>query len=113
MMGYRYRLHAQDLPGRPDIVFRRRKKAIEVRGCFWHHHDAPNCSNSAMPKTRSEWWSAKLTRNVERDQKNIDRLHSLGWDVLILWECELGNDNLNLRLRSYLGMPRAVGATHG
>jgi DNA mismatch endonuclease Vsr len=111
-MGYRYRLHAPELPGRPDIVFRPRMKAIEIRGCFWHQHDASDCPNAVMPKTRNAWWSAKLARNIERDEQNLTRLHQLGWQVLVLWECELSNDDLGPRLRSFLDVPGEFGATH-
>lgn len=86
--GYRYRLHVRDLPGKPDIVFRSRKVAIFVHGCFWHRH---GCKYTTMPSTRQEFWAEKFAGNMERDKKNIQLLHELGWSVLVLWECEIKN----------------------
>lgn len=85
-MGYRYRLHAKELPGTPDIVFRPKKKVIFVHGCFWHRHKG--CKLARMPKSRVEFWRTKLTANRDRDRTNIDQLRRLGWDVLVIWECE-------------------------
>lgn len=92
-MGFRYRLHCNDLPGRPDIVFLGRKKVIFVHGCFWHGH--PNCKASKLPETRKEFWRTKISSNQERDKKNIKELENLGWKVLIVWQCEL-KDVLNI-----------------
>lgn len=86
--GFRYRLHAADLPGRPDIVFRSRKKVIFVHGCFWHQHDG--CRNAVMPKTRAAFWSEKLAKNVARDQMVLEQLREKGWTALVIWECETG-----------------------
>jgi DNA mismatch endonuclease (patch repair protein) len=86
-MGYRYRLHSRDLPGKPDLVFRTRKRIIEVRGCFWHQH--PGCTESHVPKSRTSYWFPKLARNVERDAANYKKLRALGWRVLVVWECEV------------------------
>ena len=88
-MGYRFRLHRRDLPGRPDIVLTARRKIVEVRGCFWHRHPDPACRNAVLPKVRADWWAAKLARNVERDQRNLTALCDAGWSVLVLWECEV------------------------
>lgn len=88
-MGYRYRLQARDLPGRPDIVFRKRKKAIFVHGCFWHRHPDPACKLARLPKTRLDFWLPKLEGNRRRDIANVERLEALGWQVLLVWECEL------------------------
>ncbi|WP_246621779.1 very short patch repair endonuclease [Rhizobium laguerreae] len=99
-LGYRYRLHAKDLPGRPDIVFRPRKKAVEVRGCFWHRHQG--CKNCVMPSTRSDWWEGKLTANVLRDERNMADLAALGWEVLIIWECEANHNDIPKRLINFL-----------
>lgn len=85
--GYRYRLHARDLPGRPDIVVRTRKLAIFVHGCFWHQH--PGCANARMPKSRTDFWQAKLSGNTERDKRNLSALRRAGWRVMIIWECQL------------------------
>lgn len=84
-IGYRYRLHQKGLPGRPDIVFPGRKKAIFVHGCFWHSH---GCSKGRPPKSKLDYWGPKLERNRERDRQNIEDLHSLGWDALTVWQCE-------------------------
>lgn len=86
--GLRYRLQARDLPGRPDIVFRSRKVAIFVHGCFWHRHPDPDCRLARLPKSRQEFWLPKLTGNRERDLRNRARLESDGWTVLEIWECE-------------------------
>jgi DNA mismatch endonuclease Vsr len=88
-LGYGYRLHQRDLPGRPDIVFRGRRKVLEVRGCFWHRHADPSCKNAVLP--RSEWWRRKLEQNVERDKRNSFALQAAGWSLLVVWECELAN----------------------
>ena len=89
-LGYRYRLHAPELPGKPDIVFRGRKKVIFVNGCFWHQHK--NCKLAPIPKTRVRYWTEKLARNKERDKSNVKRLRDRGWAVLVVWECELKNE---------------------
>lgn len=84
-MGYRYRLHRKDLPGKPDLVFGPRRKVIFVHGCFWHQH---SCRDGRIPASRQEYWEPKLRRNVERDAEAIRRLEQGGWRVLIVWECE-------------------------
>lgn len=102
-MGYRYRLHAKDLPGRPDLVFRPRRKAIFVHGCFWHRHEG--CSRNRSPKSpeRRDYWRMKLNGNVQRDRRNIDALKRMGWRSLVIWECETTDtDRLSERLRSFL-----------
>ncbi|RVO31644.1 very short patch repair endonuclease [Sinorhizobium meliloti] len=91
-LGYRYRLHRKDLPGKPDIVFGPRRKIIEVRGCFWHAHSRydPACREVRAPvKTNTAYWGPKIDRNVARDAANLGKLTSLGWNVLVIWECEL------------------------
>jgi DNA mismatch endonuclease (patch repair protein) len=85
-LGYHYRLHYGELPGRPDIVFPEKRKAIFVHGCFWHRHEG--CSRCRMPKSRLEFWGPKLEKNRLRDLKNLAKLRELGWDVLVVWECE-------------------------
>jgi DNA mismatch endonuclease (patch repair protein) len=86
-MGYRYRLHRSDLPGKPDLAFIKRRKAVFVHGCFWHGHD---CNRGArVPKQNSVYWIEKITRNKARDQANLTKLSALGWRCLIIWECEL------------------------
>ena len=84
--GKRYRLHARELPGCPDIVFRGLRKAIFVHGCFWHRHWG--CPRASTPRTRVEFWEAKFDKNRERDRNNQDALRELGWSFLIVWECE-------------------------
>jgi DNA mismatch endonuclease (patch repair protein) len=91
--GFRYRLHAKDLPGRPDIVFRSRKIAIFVHGCFWHRHDDPDCKLARMPKSRLEFWGPKLASNAARDERDIAALRDLGWTVLVVWECGLTKES--------------------
>ncbi len=88
-LGYRYRLHRKDLPGKPDLVFGLRQKVIFVHGCFWHLHPDPNCVDARMPKSNTDYWKPKLERNVERDKQHIDELTNDGWGVLVIWECEI------------------------
>jgi DNA mismatch endonuclease (patch repair protein) len=100
-MGYRYGLHCSDLPGKPDLVFRSRKKVIEVRGCFWHQHRT--CPEGRIPKSSIHYWRAKLIRNVQRDKSNLQRLRALGWRVLVIWECKTNDrEDLTLKLRKFL-----------
>ena len=101
-MGYRYRLHRKDLPGKPDIVFGPRHKIIFVHGCFWHGH---NCKRgNRTPATNTEYWQAKIAGNVERFEGQLEQLHLTGWRTLTIWECELKDlDDLSQRLRSFLG----------
>jgi DNA mismatch endonuclease (patch repair protein) len=100
-MGYRYRLHRSDLPGRPDLVFVSRKKAIFIHGCFWHQHACP--AGDRMPKTRVEFWRAKLEGNVARDRRAVRRLRRAGWRVLTIWECQANDRHKVLnRLRTFL-----------
>jgi DNA mismatch endonuclease (patch repair protein) len=102
-LGYRYRLHRRDLPGRPDLVFVTRRKAILVHGCFWHRHSEPTCKLARLPKSRLEFWLPKLEANSARDQINEAALRASGWDVMVIWECEL-KDMLSLetKIRSFL-----------
>lgn len=107
-MGYRYRLHNQKLPGRPDMVFPSRRKVILVHGCFWHQHPDPACKRTRLPKTNQDYWVSKLQRNAMRDTKNVEDLQALGWNVLILWECEVSSlmpGDLSDRLRRFLDAP--------
>jgi len=85
-MGYRFRLHRKDLAGKPDIVLPKHKIAVFVNGCFWHGHD---CPRGKRPSTNTEFWNEKLSRNVERDRSNCERLKAEGWGVAIVWECEI------------------------
>lgn len=86
-MGLRFRVCRKDLPGTPDIVFPRHKVAIQVRGCFWHQH--AECDAGRLPKSNVEYWEPKLTNNVNRDKANDAALVSLGWHLLVFWECEI------------------------
>lgn len=102
-MGYRYRLHRKDLPGKPDMVFPSRKKIIFVHGCFWHRHGDPNCKLARLPKSRLDFWLPKLTANAERDAKIQARLAELGWGVMTVWECEARDaDALKRRISEFL-----------
>lgn len=98
--GYRYRLHVANLPGKPDLVFVGLKKVIFIHGCFWHMHES--CAGSRIPKSRVEFWTAKLSANRERDAKNVSELRQLGWDVLTIWECELAGSDLLKKMRLFL-----------
>ena len=103
--GYRYRLHVRKLPGSPDIVFPSRKKVIFVHGCFWHRHD--HCDSARMPKSRVEFWREKLNGNKARDARSFEALAQAGWQVLVIWECEIRDrQRLESELRSFLGSVR-------
>lgn len=104
--GLRFRLQARELPGRPDIVFRSRKIAVFVNGCFWHRHDDPDCKLSRLPKSRQEFWGPKLTSNAERDRRNIEALRELGWAVEVVWECNLGPEALGALANRIQATPR-------
>lgn len=85
--GYRFRIHRKDLPGNPDIVFPKYKTAVFVHGCFWHFHE--DCREGRIPSTNTEFWNNKLSKNIERDKRNINALEEAGWRVLVIWECEI------------------------
>lgn len=100
--GYRYRLHASRLPGKPDIVLASRSKAIFVHGCFWHGHDCPR--GRRQPKTNALYWTAKIARNRARDRHAMQELWRRGWTVLVIWECETKDlATLRVRLTNFLG----------
>lgn len=86
-LGFRFRLHRYDLPGRPDLVFISRRKIIQVHGCFWHQHTG--CARSHIPNSKLDYWLPKLERNKRRDNEHLAQLKDLGWSVLVVWECEL------------------------
>ncbi len=96
-----YRLHRRDLPGRPDIAFVGRRKAIFVHGCFWHGHGCRE--GSRRPRTRQEYWAAKISGNQERDARHHTRLKEQGWEVMVVWECEIPSPSLAARLAAFLG----------
>ena len=99
--GFRYRLHPRTLPGRPDIVFPRRKKAIFVHGCFWHSH---SCRKGQAPKSRLDYWAPKLSANSRRDAAKVAELEKLGWSVMTIWQCEIADrDLLIAKLTTFLG----------
>lgn len=100
-LGYRFRLHRRNLPGKPDLVFPRLRKIVLVHGCFWHRHEG--CRLATHSKSRTEFWEAKFKRNVERDRRIREELRALGWDVLVIWECETREpDTLEDILRKFL-----------
>lgn len=102
-LGYRYRLHQKDLPGKPDLVFRSRHKVVFVNGCFWHQHGSKRCRITRRPKSNLEYWEPKLQRNVERDRRNKKALRKRGWSVLTVWECEAKKSSvLTERLSRFL-----------
>lgn len=92
--GLRYHLHAKDLPGKPDLVFRGRRIALFVHGCFWHQHPDPNCKLARMPKSKLDFWRPKLQGNRLRDEKTRSALEAEGWMVVEVWECETKPDHL-------------------
>ena len=110
--GLRYRLHAKDLPGRPDIVFRPRRIALFVHGCFWHQHPEPTCKLSRMPKSNLDFWRPKLEGNRVRDIKIRKELEAQGWTVLEAWECEARQSDLDRLItrikRARAGRPRKI-----
>lgn len=100
-MGYRYRLHRNDLPGKPDVVFIKRRKVIFVHGCFWHGHTCTAGRN--LPKTNRNYWIPKLQHNQERDKWNIKLLKSAGWAVLVIWECQIKRrSSLSIKVKQFL-----------
>ncbi len=100
-MGYRFRLHRKDLPGKPDITLPKYKKVIFVHGCFWHGHT--DCPRSKRPTTNKKFWREKLDKNRERDKASVNNLKELGWDVLVVWTCEVNNVfKLKSKLLSFL-----------
>lgn len=105
-MGYRFRIHAKELPGSPDVVFRPRRAAIFVHGCFWHGH---HCRWSRPVRSNADYWAAKIDRNQRRDAASLDALDQRGWRTLVVWECELKNtEALEPRLLAFLGPPGAL-----
>ena len=85
--GYRYRKNVTNLPGKPDILLNSYKTVIFIHGCFWRRH--PGCKDATTPKTRTEFWTSKFSSNVHNDRKNIEKLEEMGYQVIIIWECEI------------------------
>lgn len=101
-LGFRYRLHVRELPGTPDLVFPRLRKIINVNGCFWHMHRCPQCR---MPSSRRDYWTAKLNRNAARDKQTQRELRRRGWQVMVVWQCQLEparRDRLRARIVAFL-----------
>jgi len=98
--GLRYRLHAKNLPGKPDIVLPKYKTVIFVNGCFWHGHS--ECRYYVIPKTRTAWWLSKIKKNIYNDRQALERLEKAGWKVLQVWECELKKAVIEIRLYDLL-----------
>ncbi|MDE7295091.1 MAG: DNA mismatch endonuclease Vsr [Oscillospiraceae bacterium] len=98
--GMRFRKNDKRYPGRPDIVLPKYKTIIFVNGCFWHMHDS--CSKFVMPKSNADYWTPKLMRNKKRDQDNINKLEKMGWNVIVIWECELSKELLNSKMEQVI-----------
>jgi DNA mismatch endonuclease (patch repair protein) len=100
-MGFRFRLHGKDLPGKPDLVFPGKRKTIFVHGCFWHGHDCAR--GSRVPKNNRDYWTKKIARNQKRDRAACAALTSSGWRTFVVWECDLGNEKaLKADIRKFL-----------
>lgn len=105
-LGYRFRLHIADLPGRPDVVLPRLKLALFVHGCFWHQH--PGCGRASKPKSRTGYWTPKLARNVARDAECRAALGELGWRAEVIWECDVRKPDSLDRTPGDPGLRRAL-----
>jgi DNA mismatch endonuclease, patch repair protein len=102
-LGYRFRIHRSDLPGKPDIVMPRHRSVIFVHGCFWHLH---TCKRASLPRSNSQFWKDKLTANAERDEVNLTKLEKMGWRTLVIWQCETKKpENLLVKLEEFLSHP--------
>lgn len=99
-MGFRFRLHRRELPGKPDIVFPSRRKVVFVHGCFWHGHE---CGKGKLPKSRLDYWGPKIAANKQRDARDEAELAARGWQSMTVWQCELGDlERLSVSLRAFL-----------
>jgi len=99
-LGFRFRLHSKNLPGKPDIVLPKHQSVVFVHGCFWHHHTS--CGKSKLPTSNVEFWRTKIHQNVKRDFLKAEELTKLGWRVLVIWECETKTGNFETKLKSFL-----------
>lgn len=105
-MGHRFRLHRKDLPGKPDLVFGPKRKAIFVHGCFWHGHEDPSCPDRRTPKSNLEYWLPKLSRNKQRDKEHLLNLKTAGWEPMVIWECEMRRpETIKKKIRAFLKPP--------
>jgi DNA mismatch endonuclease (patch repair protein) len=104
-MGFRFRLHRKDLPGKPDIVLAKHRTAIFIHGCFWHCHSCRY--GSVVPATRADFWAAKRKGNVDRDRAHLAALEELGWRVIVLWECEVRTEDAVREKLAVLGLGKA------
>lgn len=102
--GFRFRVHENSLPGKPDIVLKKYHTVIFVNGCFWHRHQ--NCKYFTEPKTNAKWWLEKIEKNVIKDETSQTRLKEMGWDVIIIWECQLKPSFLQITLNELLDQIR-------
>jgi DNA mismatch endonuclease, patch repair protein len=107
VLGYRYRLHRRDLPGKPDVTFSARRKVIEIRGCFWHGHGCHPLGQ--LPRSRTDYWGPKIAATKARDQRNMTALRAQGWKVLEIWECRVRSvpNEIRNELVAFLGPVRA------
>ena len=108
-LGYRYRLHDAKLPGKPDLVFSKRRKVIFVHGCFWHRHE--NCRFCTTPASNTRFWKSKFGETVKRDKRNLEALRTLGWRVAIIWECsvaEQGAEAIAKKIAAWLQSGRSL-----
>ena len=100
--GFRFRLHVKSLPGTPDIVLPKYKTVIEIRGCFWHRH--PGCRKATIPASNYTFWQDKFQQNVARDAKNDSALEALGWRVIVIWECQLRENETLMQLPDLISL---------
>jgi len=108
--GFRFRLHDKKLPGKPDIVLKKYKTVIEVRGCFWHRHE--RCTKATSPSTNTEYWQTKFQNNMQRDKRHERELHDLGWNLIVVWECEIrGNTFPPKALLDFVNEQRNISST--
>ncbi len=104
--GYRYRLHNNKLPGKPDLVLKKYKTIIQVYGCFWHGHKG--CKYFKIPKTRTDWWTNKIEENIRRDHQSEQELKRMGWNLLIVWECELKKGDAEKTLNNLVNCLKTI-----
>lgn len=97
---FRYRLHVRNLPGKPDLILKKYRALIFINGCFWHGHK--ECNYYTVPKTRTEWWTAKINMTIAKDRDNIEKLKSQGWRIFTLWECQLKKKHLETTLKTLI-----------